>query len=93
MRSLSLVKRKFAVKIVVVTTPTMQKVMADRLRPWAADIILIDDQQDKYDAMSAATVALAASGTVALELAMAGTPSVIAYKISPLTYFLIRGVD
>ena len=36
----------------MVTTPTMQKVMADRLRPWAADIILIDDQQDEYDAMS-----------------------------------------
>ena len=92
MKSLSLIERQFVGKIVVVTTPTMQKVMADRLRPWAADIILIDDQQDKYDAMSAATLAIAASGTVALELAMAGTPSVIAYKISPLTYFLIRGL-
>jgi len=33
---------------------------------------------------------LAASGTISLELAAAGLPSVIAYKINSLTHFLVR---
>ena len=45
---------------------------------------------EKYDAIAAADVALAASGTIALELAIAGTPMVITYKANPLTAWLAR---
>ena len=45
---------------------------------------------EKYDAIAAANVALAASGTIALELAIAGTPMVITYKANPLTVWLAR---
>lgn len=41
----------------------------------------IIDPDDKYAAMRLARAALAASGTVTLELALAGTPSVVAYKV------------
>lgn len=41
----------------------------------------IIDTDDKYAAMRLARAALAASGTVTLELALAGTPSVVAYKV------------
>jgi lipid-A-disaccharide synthase len=44
----------------------------------------------KRAAFAAAGAALAASGTVSLELAAAGTPCVIAYATSPLTAFLVR---
>jgi lipid-A-disaccharide synthase len=44
----------------------------------------------KRAAFAASAVALAASGTVSLELAAAGTPMVIAYDASPLTAFLVR---
>ena len=52
-------------------------------------VYIIDGVSIKYDAMTACDVALAASGTVALELAMAKAPTVIAYKFSPLTYFIL----
>ena len=39
----------------------------------------------RYDAFATSTMALAASGTVSLELAMAGTPHIIAYKMNKLT--------
>ena len=39
----------------------------------------------KMDAFHAAEVALAASGTVALELSLAGTPAVVAYRMNGLT--------
>lgn len=44
----------------------------------------------KRAAFAAADLALAASGTVSLELAAAGTPMVIAYDANPLTEFLVR---
>lgn len=45
---------------------------------------------EKRAAFAAADLALAASGTVSLELAAAGTPMVIAYAVKPLTAFIIR---
>ncbi|WP_299416838.1 lipid-A-disaccharide synthase [uncultured Sulfitobacter sp.] len=63
---------------------------------WPATTVL-DPRQGAYtDAMTqkraafkAADVALAASGTVSLELAAANTPMVIAYDMSPLSRFVI----
>ncbi|WP_420863536.1 lipid-A-disaccharide synthase [Algirhabdus cladophorae] len=46
-------------------------------------------QRHKRALFAAADVALAASGTVSLELAAAGTPMVIAYDMNPLSRFLI----
>ena len=45
---------------------------------------------DRYTAMRSADVALAASGTVNLELALAQTPFVITYKLNPLTAWLAK---
>lgn len=55
--------------------------------------IFILDSADKYDAFALAAEqggALAASGTVSLELAQAGCAHVIAYIVNPLTYWLVR---
>jgi lipid-A-disaccharide synthase len=40
-----------------------------------------------YDSIAAADVVLAASGTVTLETAIIGTPLVMAYRVSPITYW------
>ena len=40
--------------------------------------------------MKAATVALACSGTVTTELALAGCPMVVAYRLAPLTYAILK---
>ncbi|MGL1423638.1 lipid-A-disaccharide synthase, partial [Vibrio parahaemolyticus] len=47
-------------------------------------------QDGKFDAFAAADIALAASGTVALELALARTPHVVAYRVNPLTAAIAR---
>lgn len=46
----------------------------------------------KRAAFKAADVALAASGTVSLELAAARTPMVVAYRMNPLTFRLIKAM-
>ena len=47
---------------------------------------------DSYDMMSVADVALATSGTVTLEAALCGIPSVICYKASPLSVAIAKRV-
>ena len=46
--------------------------------------------EEKQDAFAAVTLALSKSGTVTLELAVAGVPMVVAYKVSPLSAWIIR---
>lgn len=57
---------------------------------WDVPSYFTETDADKYDAFAAATAALACSGTVSVELAMAGLPTVIAYRVSALTAFIAR---
>ncbi len=47
-------------------------------------------KEERYNMMAACAAVVAASGTVTLELAILEVPMVVAYKLSPLTYFLGR---
>ena len=64
----------------------------DETSRWAIDPILIapEDKAGKRAAFKAADLALAASGTVSLELAANDTPMVIAYKMNWLTQKIIE---
>jgi lipid-A-disaccharide synthase len=71
---------------------------AQRLRAliadWPGAPVLLDQSRDppevKRAAFRAADVALAASGTVSVELAANGVPMLIAYDFNPVTRMLIR---
>ncbi|HLO76217.1 MAG TPA: lipid-A-disaccharide synthase [Magnetospirillum sp.] len=75
----------------VVVAPTVETV-ADTVKAaaasWPLRTIVVEDRAEKYDAFAAGTAALAASGTVALELALAGLPTIITYRVAPLTAFV-----
>ncbi len=51
---------------------------------------VIESDAARYDAMKAATVALACSGTVTTELALAGCPMVVGYRLGNITYAIAR---
>lgn len=57
---------------------------------WPVRAIVVEGTTERYAAMASSTIALAASGTVALELAVCGVPSVVGYKVAPLTGWLLR---
>lgn len=57
---------------------------------WPSPLHLVEGDADKFAAFDAANAALAASGTVTTELALAGTPMVVAYRLGALTYALVR---
>jgi lipid-A-disaccharide synthase len=76
-----------------VAVPTMPAVAAQvraAVATWPVPAVVLDGDTDKYNAFAASTAALAASGTVNLEVAIAKLPMVVAYKISPITAFLYR---
>ena len=54
--------------------------------------IVSSDPGARYDAMAAANLALACSGTVTTELAMQDTPMIVAYKTGWITWALARGL-
>ena len=75
--------------VVVVAAGTVAENVAARVAGWPFRALLVDESE-KYAAMRAATVALATSGTVSTELALAGAPMVIAYRFQPLSYAIMK---
>jgi len=53
------------------------------------NIILLPEAR-KFDVFAASDVALACSGTVTTQLACAGVPSVVAYRLNGLTYYVAK---
>lgn len=76
-----------------VALPTVRGVaglVRDLAAGWAVTPEIIEDAARKRGAFAAADVALAASGTVSLELAANACPMVVAYDMHPLTLWLMR---
>ena len=57
-------------------------------RDWPTPVHVIDNEEEKFAAFDAADAALAASGTVTSELALAKTPMVVGYRLGRVTYAL-----
>lgn len=77
-------------EVVVPTVPAVAGLVAEVTRAWPVRPRIVLDLQDKRQAFADARVALAASGTVSLELAANAVPMVIAYDMNPVTLWLMR---
>ena len=75
----------------VTVLPTIPHVAA-RVRAatasWPTPLHIVESEDEKFAAFDAADAALAASGTVTTELALARKPMVVGYKAGGLTYAL-----
>ena len=87
-----LAARHPGLRVVLPTTETTAAAVEAAVKGWPLPVTVLRGPAEKYDAFAAGTVALAASGTVALELAMARLAAVIAYRVNPLTHELLRRV-
>ncbi len=69
-------------------------VVADTVRRaaegWPVQPVIVTELADKHDAYAAAGVALTKSGTSTLELALAGVPMAVTYRVNPLSAALAR---
>ena len=76
-------------EVAVVAAGTVAEAVTAHVAGWPFRAHVVTEA-DKYAAMKAATVALATSGTVSTELALAGAPMVIAYRFQPLSYAIMK---
>ncbi len=79
-------------KVVVPEAQSQGHVLKEQIQDWRFDPIVIAaaNKEDKRAAFRSADVALAASGTVSLELSANQTPMVIAYKMNWLTQIIVE---
>ena len=77
-------------RAVVPTVDAVADAVVRGVADWPVEALVVSGDEEKYNAFAAADAALAASGTVALELAIAALPMVIAYKAHALTAWAAR---
>ena len=79
-------------RVAVPTVENVAEMVAAAISEWPGAPILLRGAEAKYDAFAASRAALAASGSVALELAMARVPMAVAYRLNPITEALLARV-
>ena len=72
------------------TVGTVREQLTEGLDGMKVPYAISEGENAKADAMAASRAALAASGTIALELGLAGVPAVICYRMSDLTARIAR---
>lgn len=76
-------------RVVLPTVPGVADMVDAMVRRWPTAPVVVQGESDKRAAFAAADLALAASGTVSLELAANGVPMVIGYDMAPVSRALI----
>jgi lipid-A-disaccharide synthase len=76
--------------LVLPTVPHLLPRLKEAVAGWPVPPRLVVEPADKWTAFRCARAALAASGTVTLELALSGVPTVAAYRLSAFEAFLAR---
>lgn len=78
----ALAPRHPGLQVVIPTVETVEDMVRSMVGDWPLPVTVVRGAEAKAQAFGAATAALAASGTVALELAVARVPAVIAYRFA-----------
>lgn len=72
------------------TVDSVAATVTEYAADWGCPVIFASDADEKLAGFAACDAAIAASGTVSLELAVAGTPHIVGYRLNPVTAFLAK---
>jgi lipid-A-disaccharide synthase len=78
--------------LILPTVPHVEQQLREAVAGWAVPPKIIVDPSEKWAAFRRARAALAASGTVTLELALAGVPMVAAYRLHFIEAIVARAI-
>jgi lipid-A-disaccharide synthase len=86
------IARHPSARILIPTVQSQSSLVQDLTKHWQGQPVYLNAPSplERAAAFTAADMALAASGTVSLELAAQSCPMVIAYDLNPVTYWLMR---
>ena len=77
-------------ELVLPTMPHLASAIRDGVAGWAVTPRIVTEPAEKWAAFRSARAALAASGTVTLELALSGVPTVAAYRVTLIEEIIAR---
>ena len=77
-------------QVLIPTVDNVSDKVCQEVKSWKNTPIIINNEKEKFNAFAASNAAIAASGTVALELALANVPYVTVYKVNLLTALISR---
>jgi len=78
------------IDLVIPTVPNVASQLREAVAGWAVQPRVVVEPAEKWSAFRNARAALAASGTVTLELALAGVPMVAAYRLHAVEAIIAR---
>ncbi|MDA0782102.1 MAG: lipid-A-disaccharide synthase [Rickettsiales bacterium] len=78
--------------MVIPTIPSLKEEVEHMVASSKIKTIVVDNDEDKYASYKAASVAIVKSGTGSLEVALAGCPMVIGYKVNYISYRIIKSL-
>jgi lipid-A-disaccharide synthase len=82
-----------AFELILPTMPHLLELVSEGVKTWKAAPQIVVGEQERRAAFRIASAALAKSGTVTLELALAGVPMVAAYKAGAIeAWFVLRAI-
>jgi len=79
-----------ALRPVLPVSPAVADVVRRAAASWPVQPLILTELADKHDAYAAAGAALTKSGTSTLELALAGVPMAVTYRVNPMTAAMAR---
>jgi lipid-A-disaccharide synthase len=79
-------------QLVIPVVDSLARLVRELTHAWPFPVLLVSGAAERLGAFAAADAALAKSGTVTLELALARVPLVVAYKVTATTAFLVRRI-
>ncbi|WP_347267941.1 lipid-A-disaccharide synthase [Paracoccus sp. (in: a-proteobacteria)] len=77
------------IRVVIPTVRGVSALVRDMAHRWPTLPVVVESPAEKRAAFAAADLALAASGTVSLDLAANNVPMVIGYDVAPISRFII----
>ena len=78
-------------KFIIPTVETTAEYVAQHVANWRVKPELVPASK-RYDVYSKTYIAIVASGTVSAELAMLHVPTIVVYKMNPITTWLVRQI-
>jgi lipid-A-disaccharide synthase len=78
------------IELLLPAVPHLAEEITARSAEWPVRPKIVPGEAEKFAAFRRAHAALAASGTVTLELGLAGVPMVVAYRVDPVAGYLKR---